>query len=557
METFSDLFTARQLVALTTLSDLVAEAREQVKADAMAWGLTDDDVPLRDGGKDAGAYAEAVGVYLAFGIDKAAENSSTICTWANNPNMEVIRGTFGRQALPMTWDYAESNILGNVTGSIGFVIDWLAKAMERLPIFGAGNVHQLDAAARLVPPGALISSDPPYYDNIGYADLSDFFYVWLRRSLRSTYPDIFSTVLVPKAEELVATPYRHGGKAQAETFFMDGMTQAMYNMATQGNPEYPAAIYYAFKQAESDAAGVSSTGWATFLEAVIVAGYSVSGTWPVRSEKAGRMRDVGSNALSSSIILVCRPRPATANITTRTDFLRELRRELPAALKALTASNIAPVDMAQASIGPGMAVYSRYAQVLEADGTRMPVRVALQLINAALDEYFSEQEGHLDEDTRFAVTWFETHGMSEANYGDAETLATARGVSVQGVVEAGLIAARAGRVRLLRRDELPQDWTPGKDHRPTAWEAVQHLTRALEDGGEERAGELMAQLGTLAESARELAYRLYGICERKGWSQDGQAYNALVASWSGAAEAAVRVGTPKGPQQDGLFGEGD
>jgi putative DNA methylase len=424
-------------------------------------------------------------------------------------------------------------------------------------MYRTGSERQIDAASRRVPEGAVISSDPPYYDNIGYADLSDFFYVWLRRSLRSTYPDIFSTVLVPKAEELVATPYRHGGKAQAETFFMDGMTQAMHNMATQGNPEYPSAIYYAFKQAESDAAGVSSTGWATFLEAVIVAGYSINGTWPVRTEMSNRMIGSGTNALASSIVLVCRPRPADAPLTTRTDFLRELRRELPAALKALTASNIAPVDMAQASIGPGMAVYSRYAQVLEADGTRMPVRVALQLINAALDEYFSEQEGSLDEDTRFAVTWFETHGMNEANYGDAETLATARGVSVRGVVEAGLIAARAGRVRLLRRNELPEGWTPGKDHRPTAWEAVQHLTRALEDGGEERAGELMAQLGTLAESARELAYRLYGICERKGWSQDGQAYNALVASWSGAAEAAVRVAAPKGPQQDGLFGDGD
>ena len=555
MPLFSDLFTPRQLVALTTFSDLVAEARDQVKADALARGMENDGLALRDGGKGAGAYAEAVGVYLGMCSSRLADSNSSLARW--KPSMNQTIGTFGRQALPMVWDYAESNLLAGWAGDFEVAANTVAKTLDKLPAtHQAGFERQIDAATRLVPRNALISSDPPYYDNIGYADLSDFFYVWLRRSLRSTYPDIFGTVLVPKAEELVATPYRHGGKKQAETFFMDGMTQAMQNMATQGNPEYPAAIYYAFKQAESDAVGVSSTGWATFLEAVIQAGYSINGTWPVRTELANRMIGRDANALASSIVLVCRPRPADAPLTTRTDFLRELRRELPAALKALTASNIAPVDMAQASIGPGMAVYSKYAQVLEADGSRMPVRVALQLINAALDEYFSEQEGSLDEDTRFAVTWFETHGMTEASYGDAETLATARGVSVQGVVEAGLIKAQGGRVRLLRRDELPEGWTPKADKTPTAWEAVQHLTRSLDDGGEESAGALMATLGTLAESARDLAYRLYGICERKGWSADGQAYNALVASWSGAAEAAARIEVPKN-RQEGLFSNDD
>lgn len=550
MRHWSALFTDRQLVALTTFSDLVAEAREQVKADALATGLLEGQ-PLRDGGNGALAYAEAIGVYLTFALDKVADRSTTLCTWVTQ--RDSIRSTFTRQAIPMTWDYAEVNLLLEGTGSFDGSANWTAESLDVMGYGSPGSELQIDAASRLVPDDAVISTDPPYYDNIGYADLSDFFYVWLRRSLRSTYPDLFGGMLVPKAEELVATPYRHGSKENAENFFLEGMTQAMRNMATQGNQEYPAAIYYAFKQSEVEAGGVSSTGWATFLEAVLEAGYAINGTWPMRTEWSARMIGMDSNALASSIVMVCRPRPAGAPLTTRADFLRELRRTLPGALSALTASNIAPVDMAQASIGPGMAVYSKYAQVLESDGSRMPVRVALQLINAALDEFLAEQEGHLDEDTRFAVTWFETHGTAEAAYGDAETLATARGVSVSGVVEAGLITARAGRVKLVAREEMPTDWTPQTDKHPTAWEAVQHLARINDAQGAEAAGELMAQLGDLADSARQLAYRLYGICERKGWSAEGQVYNALVTSWGEAAEAAARVETRPKVQQPGLF----
>lgn len=552
LDSFDKLFTPRQLVALTTFSDLVAEAREQVKADALAAGLPEGE-PLRDGGNGALAYAEAVGVYLSLAVGKFADNASTICSWHSGGSHQKIRATFGRQAIPMTWDFAEGNPQSDSSGNFYRQITLAVEAIERFPAQAQGSERQIDAASRLVPDDAVISTDPPYYDNIGYADLSDFFYVWLRRSLRSTYPDLFGSMLVPKAEELVATPYRHGGKENAEQFFLDGMTQAMHNMATQGNPAYPAAIYYAFKQSEADANGVSSTGWATFLEAIIQAGYSINGTWPVRTELGNRMIGRDANALASSIVMVCRPRPADAPLTTRADFLRELRRTLPGALSALTASNIAPVDMAQASIGPGMAVYSKYAQVLESDGSRMPVRVALQLINAALDEFLAEQEGHLDDQTRFAVTWFETHGTAEAAYGDAETLATARGVSVSGVVEAGLITARAGRVKLVAREEMPTDWRPQTDKHPTAWEAVQHLARINDAQGAEAAGELMAQLGDLADSARQLAYRLYGICERKGWSTEGQVYNALVASWGEAAEAAARVETRPRVQQPGLF----
>ncbi|MDV6373668.1 DUF1156 domain-containing protein [Deinococcus arenicola] len=551
MPLFSDIFTNRQLTALTTFSDLVAEAREHVKADALAAGMEEGQF-LRDGGNGAQAYAEAVGVYLAFTVDKVTASNNTLARWRSGEDKSAP--AFSRQALPMVWDSAEVNPFAGAGGDFLGAIQGTASVLEKFGLRPKpGSELQIDAATRLIPQNALISSDPPYYDNIGYADLSDFFYVWMRRTLRSTYPDLFGGLLVPKAAELVATPYRHGGKDNAEAFFMDGMTKAITNMAAQGKQDYPAAIYYAFKQSETAEAGISSTGWATFLEAIIEAGYSIGGTWPMRTEGSGRMNAQSANSLASSIVMVCRPRPANAPMTTRADFLRELRRSLPDALQALTASNIAPVDMAQASIGPGMAVFSKYAQVLESDGSRMPVRVALQLINAALDEFFSEQEGHLDEDTRFAVTWFESHGTEEAAYGDAETLATARGVSVAGVQDAGLIVARAGKVRLRTRDELSQDWSPQTDKRPTAWEAVQHLARINAKDGADAAGVLMAQLGELADSARQLAYRLYGICERKGWSAEGQVYNALVASWTEAAEAAARVDKQPTNTQPGLF----
>ena len=550
MPLFSDVFTPRQLVALTTFSDLVAEARDRVLEDARSAGLEDDDIPLRDGGRGARAYAEAISVYLAFAVDKGADNWSSITTWASP--RETFRNTFSRQALPMTWDFAEANPFSDSASNFFSLINSISSALDTFYFF-RGGAQQSASATDIHIGNKVVSTDPPYYDNIGYADLSDFFYVWLRRSLRSVYPDLFSTMLVPKAEELVATPYRHGSKKQAEAFFMSGMTRAISNIMTHGNQDYPTAIYYAFKQAEVKEDGVSSTGWATFLEAVLQAGFTINGTWPVRTEREGRSIGVGTNALASSIVLVCRPRPPTALLATRSDFLRDLRRELPEALRALTASNIAPVDMAQASIGPGMAVYSRYKQVLEPDGSQMSVRTALQLINAALDEYFSEQEGHMDEYTRFAVTWFESFGMEEDVYGKAEQIATARGVSVQGVADAGLFVARGGHARLLKRSELNPDWDPQMDTRPTVWEAVQHLVRAQEAGGDQQAGVLLARLGGLADGARNLAYRLYGICERKGWSQEGQAYNALVASWSEASEVARNVG-PVVTQDSFAFG---
>jgi len=383
----------------------------------------------------------------------------------------------------------------------------------------------------------IVSTDPPYYDNIGYADLSDFFYVWLRRSLKPIYPELFSTLLVPKAEELVATPYRHGSKDAAEAFFLEGMTCAIQSMAAAAHSAFPVTIYYAFKQAERDHNGTASTGWETFLEAVIKAGFSLTGTWPMRTENTTRLVGMTTNALASSIVLVCRPRPADAPVTSRRDFLTALKREMPSALRYLQQGNIAPVDLAQASIGPGMAIFTRYARILESDGTPMRVRTALALINQTLDEVLAEQEGDFDADTGWAVAWFDQFGFNDGPFGDAETLCKAKNTAIGGLQEAGIAVARAGKVRLLRVDELPAAWDPLADQRMTVWESVHHLIRALNEG-ETVAAALVAKLGGQAEAARELAYRLYNICERRKRAQEAQAYNGLVLSWPEIARLA-------------------
>jgi putative DNA methylase len=409
LSTWGDLFTLRQLVALTTFSDLVQEARERVKRDALAAGLPVDATGLDAGGSCAQAYADAVAVYLAFAISKLADRGSTICTWFTE--RDSTRNTFARQSIPMTWDYAELNTLLDGTGSFVGAADWTAESIEGVAAgYGSkfGESVQIDARRQGLSKDKVVSTDPPYYDNIGYADLSDFFYVWLRHSLKPVFPDLFATLAVPKAEELVATPYRHGSKEKAEAFFLGGMTQAMHRLTEQAHPGFPVTIYYAFKQAESDGAdGTSSTGWETFLDAVIQAGFAISGTWPMRTELGNRMIGSGTNALASSIILVCRPRRADAPPATRRDFLNALKAELPAALVHLQRGNIAPVDLAQAAIGPGMAVYTRYARVVDAEGKAVSVREALALINQVLDEVLAAQEGDFDGDTRWALAWFE------------------------------------------------------------------------------------------------------------------------------------------------------
>lgn len=534
MAEWGDAFTSRQLVALTTLVGLISEVQSQVKIDALQAGL-EEAGPLREGSSGAQAYAEAVSVYMALALGRLADLSSTIATWI--PGLQAVRGTFGRQAIPMTWDYCECN---PVTDKWQGGVDWVARCLPLFPSSIPAHVRQADAARAESPVKAVISTDPPYYDNIGYADLSDYFYVWMRQSLKQIEPSLFGTILVPKSEELIAARHRHGSKAAAESFFLEGMTQAMHRLAENAHPGYPVTIYYAFKQSESDDdEGTVSTGWETFLDAVIRAGFALTGTWPVRTERPGKIT-AHTNILASSIVLVCRPREATAPTATRRELLTALQKELPIAIANLQRGNVAPVDLQQAAIGPGMAIFTRYAKVVDADGKIVSVRDALAMINQALDEVLAKQEGDFDGDTRWALTWFEQFGFAEGEYGVAETLAIARNTSVQGIVDAGIGVSGRGKVRLLKPDELPTNWTPEGDKRLTVWDMVHHLIRIL-DQGEAPAAELLARLGTKAEVARELAYRLYSICNRTKRSQDAQRYNALVQSWPEIAQIAQQI----------------
>jgi len=551
---WGDLFTPRQLVALTTFSDLVGEARVQIRRDALVASLLDDDLPLRDGGTGAFAYADAVAVYLAFAVSKMTNIGSSIATWMSDRG--AFRETFARQAIPMTWDFAEANTFADMGGSFSIAIVKGTMAIDVFPADSLAIAAQIDAASQTISIDKVVSTDPPYYDNIGYADLSDFFYVWLRRSLRQTFPDLFATMAVPKAEELVATPYRHGSKEKAESFFLLGMTKAMQRLAKQSHPEFPVTIYYAFKQSETkDDTGTSSTGWETFLDAVIRAGFAISGTWPVRTEGSGRIIAKGTNALASSIVLVCRKRSIALSTATRREFVARLQDELPKALIHLQRGNIAPVDLAQAAIGPGMAVFTRYENVLDAEGRPLTVREALTLINQTLDETLAKQEGDFDADSRWAITWFEQHGFGEGEYGIAETLSKARNTSVTGLAAAGIVAAKGGKVRLLKPAELPDGWDPLTDSRLTAWETVHQLIRALDSGGDQLAAVLVRKLGSTAEIARELCYRLYTICERKKRAAEALSYNGLVQSFPEIIRLAGEQQETEGkkPKQKNMF----
>lgn len=546
LKTYGDLFTPRQLVALTTFSGLVKDAIANCRRDALAAGMADDLVGLDVGGRGAAAYAEAVGVYLAFAVDKATDYWSTICTW--HSSRELIRNTFGRQAIPMTWDYAETNPFSDSAGNFSSGVEWGKKVIELLPSRAGGTALQADAQSQFNSQGKLISTDPPYYDNIGYADLSDFFYVWLRKALKSVYPGLYATLAVPKAEELVATPYRHGSKEKAETFFLGGMTQAMHNLAEKAHPAFPVTIYYAFKQSETKGdTGTSSTGWETFLQAVLDAGFAITGTWPMRTELGNRMISSGTNALASSIVLVCRQRAHDAPTIGRRAFIRELNAALPNALDEMTRggvnSPVQPVDLSQAIIGPGMAIFSQYSAVLEADGSKMSVKTALQLINRFL------AEDDFDHDTQFCLAWFEQQGWATGKYGEAEVLSKAKGTSVGGLVEAGVVDSSGGNLRLLRWGELDAGWSPETDTRTPVWEALHQLIRALNKDGESAAGALLARMPARAEPIRALAYRLYTLCERQGWAEDARAYNELVAAW-GSVEAAASEAGPVGQQSE-------
>lgn len=539
LTTWGDVFTPRQLVALTTFSELVQEAIVRVRIDSLTVGTADDGRGLDAGGNGATAYAEAVGVYLAFAIDRMAMTGNSLVRW--NGVGEKAQHCFGRQALPMLWDFAEPNFMATFTGSMTSAVFYSYDPVGLLPTEPLSFAVQADAQTQTISSSKVISTDPPYYDNIGYADLSDFFYVWLRKSLRPIFPGLYATLAVPKAEELVATAYRHGGKAEAEAFFLHGMTLAMHNLAEQAHPAFPVSIYYAFKQSDTkDDGGTHSTGWETFLAAVLKAGFALTGTWPMRTEMKTRQVAMGSNALASSIVLVCRQRAPDAATISRREFIRELNAALPDALLDMTRgginSPVAPVDLSQAIIGPGMAIFSQHAAVLEADGTPMSVRTALQLIN----RFFAEDD--FDHDTQFCLAWFDQQGWATARFGDADVLARAKGTSVGGLVESGVVASSAGNLRLMRWAELAKDWSPEQDARTPVWEALHQLIRALNQDGETAAGGLLARMPERAEPMRALAYRLYTLCERKGWAEDARAYNELVTAWTSIEQASADAG---------------
>ena len=547
MTTFGDLFTDRQLVGLNTFSDLVHEARAEIERDALTAGLPDDLTPLRDGGTCAKAYAEAVSLYLGLSVSRLANRQSSLTFW--DTGGQKVQQVFARQALAMVWDFCEGNPFGNSSGNFLGQLIYLTKVVENLVPGSSGWERQHDAQTISYPKEAVISTDPPYYDNIGYADLSDFFYCWLKPALISVYPDVFRVLATPKHEELVATPYRHGGKSEAEAFFLDGMSEAIANMARQSSRNYPAAIWYAFGQGEVKHDGIGSTGWATFLQAVFEAGYAVVGTWPIRSELTGALKK-NVNALANSVVLVCRKREGCAETISRAEFVGALKRDLPSAIEELQKANISPADMPQSAIGPGMGIFSRCKAVLEADDSPM-VKTALHLINRELDDYLGGIQGDFDPDTRFAITWFEQRGLDAGDYGIANNIAMARGISVDSVERAGIVESAAGKVRILKRDEIEAGLDPAADVHLTVWECCQHLVRELEQGGEQAAALLLRKIGPArAEAAKDLAYCLYDICANKRRNAaEAASYNGLIAVWSELTRQAAAIHDTRGDQQ--------
>lgn len=516
----SDLFMDRQTIALTTFMGLISEVVREIPDEA---------------------YRTAIYSYLVLGVSRLANRQSTSAFW--DTAGENVQQVFAMQALPMRWDTVEGNPFSSSSGNFVGQVEYLAKAVAALPCTDQGGVERQMDAQNVDFSGYVISTDPPYYDNVPYADLSDFFYVWLRKGLAKTYPELFSTMLVPKQEELVADYKRHGGKDEADSFFLEGMTTVMHHMATQGRPDVPAAIYYAFRQGEVDESGFSVKGWATFLQAIVDAGYSIGATWPVRTELVGNLKK-NKNALATSVVMACRPRSIDAEIISRVEFIRALRRELPAALKEMHRANIAPVDIPQASIGPGIAIFSRYASVIERDDKPMSVKTALQIINEELDQYLSAQEGDFDPETRFAVTWFTQHGFEKGVFGDADSLARARGISVDDVRHAGIVESSAGRVRIYKREELEKDWDPDTDRHLTVWECCQYLVRQHQlDGLSHETAVLLKKFGSeKAEAVKDLAYVLYEISDKRRQDRpEATAYNALIADWTELTRQAAAV----------------
>ncbi|MEV7631205.1 DUF1156 domain-containing protein [Microbacterium sp. NPDC089318] len=551
MTQFADLFTHRQLVALTTFSDLVTETRERVLADALSAGQPEGD-RLESDGVSAAAYADAIATYLGLWIGRITNRSATLHVW--NTQGEKIEQLFARQAIPMVWSFPEANLFSHSSGNAYGQLEYLVNALERVPAAPAAVATQADAAATNMSK-VLLSTDPPYYDNIGYSDLSDFFYVWLRFAIGDVYPTLLSTLLVPKAEELVANQYRQGGPQRAKEFFEAGFERVFENARRSALPDYPIAVYYAFKQSESNEGGTASTGWETILGGMVRAGWQVTATWPVRSEREGRMIGNGTNSLASSVVLALRPRPEDAPTTDRRGFIAAMKGELGPALRELQQGGIAPVDLPQSAIGPGMAVFSRYARVIESDGSEMTVRSALARINEVLDELLTEQEGDFDPATRFAIAWYRGNGYDAGVYGDAENLARARATAVSVMERGGILSARGGKVRLHRPTDLPDNYDAISDQHTSAWEALQHTIRIQESKGIPAAGAFLHDASRRSDGAvdldlvKELAYLLFQVAEKNGWTKDALSFNGIATSWSELLDSARNAPPTTSPAQ--------
>jgi len=545
---FSDLFTNRQLVALTTLSDLVGEAREKILADALAAGMPEGE-RLEKGDTGAAAYADAVATYLALAVSRTADYCNALCTW--HTGRDIVTHLFTRQAIPMTWDFIESNIFSSSSGNFQGQLGWIVKVLNKLSASPPGYADQVSASARSYE-GLVVSTDPPYYDNIGYSDLSDYFYVWLRRCLKNIHPSVVGTMLTPKTDELVANPYRHDGKEGAQKFFVEGFNSVFQRIRSDANPDVPMTVYYAYKQQDSGKEGASSTGWHTLLDGLIEAGWSITATWPMRSELTNRMLSQGTNALASSIVLACRPRPADAPSINRRAFVATLKAELPEALRTLMQGTVAPVDLAQAAIGPGISVFSRYSRVRDADGTTMSVKDALRLINATLDEVLGEQESDFDPETRFAVRWYRQYGWHLALSGEADQLARSSDTSFAALERGGIFEARGGKARLLSPVELSGHWNPETDEHVSIWETTVRLAGAMRERGADDVSELLAGLyGRVSETAvKELGFLLFHEAEKKDDASDALLFNSLVTAWGDVSERARRIASrPRAAQQ--------
>ena len=546
LSTWGHLFTARQIISLTTLADLISEVSLSCESDALASEYSSAGDPLSEGGFAAKAYGEAVATNLAFSVDKLADLANSLVRW--EPVAQCPRQLFGRQGIPMIWDFAEANVLSTSSGGFQVIFEGQARAMSSALAWHdrgtAASIISLDASKNSYPVRpVVISTDPPYYDNIGYAVLADFFYVWLKRSLGNIWPELFRRLSTPKEQELVATPYRHGGQDQAEAFFMRGMGEAMSAMGNAAGADEPLAIYYAFKQSESDDDGVTSAGWSSFLQAILDAGLAIDGTWPIRTENASRMVGQGSNALASSIVLVCRKRPADADVITRAEFIRTLKREMPASIDAIRKAGVGPVDMQQSVIGPGMGVFSRHGRVLEDDDSAMSVKTALAQINRVWEEIENELDQVFDAETQVALAWYTTYGFDKRKSGELITLTTAKNTSDRSLFDSGVFKDMRGDAALTPREELPPGWSPASDKTLTTWECVQHTARVLNaaDGGGEAAAALVAQMGSKAEEARALAYRLFEIATSKGWVAEALVYNELAQEWSKLEDRAATL----------------